>query len=72
MKNLWFNCSFLQTTSKPVQMMSMKQSLQVFHIEELQTIGLQLHYQNRDLSLLLLLPEAIDGLEQVDLSVCLV
>jgi serpin B len=50
----------------------MKQSLQVFHIEELQTIGLQLHYQNRDLSLLLLLPEAIDGLEQVDLSVCLV
>lgn len=58
-----------KTTSKPVQMMSMKQSLQVFHIEELQTIGLQLHYQNRDLSLLLLLPEAIDGLEQLERAI---
>ena len=50
----------------------MKESLQVFHIEELQTIGLQLHYQNRDLSLLLLLPEETDGLKQVDAPVCLI
>ncbi|CAO2636448.1 Serpin B10 [Lemmus lemmus] len=46
-----------KTTTKPVQMMSMKKDLQVFHIEELQTIGLELYYQNRDLSLFLLLPE---------------
>lgn len=51
--------------------MSMKRDLQVFHIEELQTKGLQLHYQNRDLSLFLLLPEEVNGLEQVDTSVSL-
>lgn len=66
-----FVVRFLQTMSKPVQMMSLKKNLQVFHIEELQTIGLQLYYQNRDLSLLLLLPEDVNGLEQVDTSVCL-
>ncbi|XP_051003160.1 serpin B10 [Acomys russatus] len=58
-----------KTTSKPVQMMSMKRELQVFHIEELQTIGLQLYYQNRDLSLLLLLPEDIGGLEQLEKAI---
>lgn len=52
-------------------MMSMKRDLQVFHIEELQTKGLQLHYQNHDLSLFLLLPEEVNGLEQVDTSVSL-
>lgn len=51
--------------------MSMKRDLQVFHIEELQTKGLQLHYQNHDLSLFLLLPEEVNGLEQVDTSVSL-
>ncbi|EGW10478.1 Serpin B10 [Cricetulus griseus] len=50
-------------------MMSMKRDLQVFHIEELQTIGLQLHYQNRDLSLLLLLPEDVNGLEQLERAI---
>ncbi|XP_055456130.1 serpin B10 [Psammomys obesus] len=58
-----------KTTSKPVQMMSMKKDLQVFHIEELQTIGLQLYYQNHDLSLLLLLPEDINGLEQLEKAI---
>lgn len=58
-----------KTTSKPVQMMSMKQSLQVFHIEELQTIGVQLHYQNREFSLLLLLPEEVDGLKQLERAI---
>lgn len=58
-----------KTTSKPVQMMSMKQSLQVFHIEELQTIGVQLHYQNREFSLLLLLPEEVEGLKQLERAI---
>lgn len=58
-----------KTTSKPVQMMSMKQSLQIFHIEELQTIGVQLHYQNREFSLLLLLPEEVDGLKQLERAI---
>ena len=60
----------LQTTSKPVQMMSMKEKLQVFYIESPQAIGLQLFYESRDLSLLILLPEDIDGLDQVKGSVC--
>lgn len=58
-----------KTTSKPVQMMSMKQSLKVFHIEELQTIGVQLHYQNREFSLFLLLPEEVDGLKQLERAI---
>ncbi|XP_037066923.1 serpin B10 isoform X2 [Peromyscus leucopus] len=58
-----------KTMSKPVQMMSLKKNLQVFHIEELQTIGLQLYYQNRDLSLLLLLPEDVNGLEQLERAI---
>ncbi|OWK01698.1 SERPINB10, partial [Cervus elaphus hippelaphus] len=33
-----------KTTSKPVQMMSMKEKLQVFYIESPQAIGLQLYY----------------------------
>ncbi|KAL6030718.1 hypothetical protein STEG23_011367 [Scotinomys teguina] len=58
-----------KTMSKPVQMMSMKKNLPVFHIEELQTIGLQLYYKNRDLSLLLLLPEDVNGLEQLERAI---
>ena len=54
-----------QTTSKPVQMMSMKEKLEVFHIEKPEAIGLQLFYESRDLSLLILLPEDISGLDQV-------
>ena len=45
--------------------MSMKTKLQAFHIEEPQATGLQLYYNSRDLSLLILLPEDIEGLDQV-------
>ncbi|XP_076992233.1 serpin B10 isoform X2 [Tamandua tetradactyla] len=56
-------------TSKPVQMMSMKEKLPVFHIETPQAKGLQLYYESRDLSLLILLPEDIDGLEQLEKAI---
>lgn len=46
-------------------MMSMKEKLQIFHIEKPQAIGLQLYYDSHDLSLLVLLPEDVDGLDQV-------
>ena len=49
--------------------MSMKEKLQVFHIEKPQAMGLQLYYESRALSLLILLPEDIEGLDQVP-SVC--
>uniref|UniRef100_A0A5F5PNC6 Serpin B10 n=3 Tax=Equus TaxID=9789 RepID=A0A5F5PNC6_HORSE len=58
-----------KTTSKPVQMMSMKQKLQVFHVENPQVIGLQLYYENRDLSLLILLPEDVGGLAQLEKAI---
>ena len=50
-------------------MMSMKEKLQVFYIESPQAMGLQLYYESRDLSLLILLPEDVDGLDQVKGSV---
>ncbi|NP_001164758.1 serpin B10 isoform X1 [Oryctolagus cuniculus] len=55
-----------KTTSKPVQMMSLKQELLIFHIQNPQATGLQLYYENRDLSLFILLPEDISGLEQLE------
>ncbi|XP_004703089.1 serpin B10 [Echinops telfairi] len=58
-----------KTTSKPVQMMSMKRTLPVFHIEQPQAMGLQLDYESRDLSLLLLLPEDVDGLAQLEKAI---
>ena len=64
-----FAAYILQITSKPVQMMSMKEKLQVFYIESPQAMGLQLYYESRDLSLLILLPENIGGLDQVKGSV---
>ncbi|XP_036101360.1 serpin B10 isoform X2 [Molossus molossus] len=55
-----------KTASKPVQMMSMREKLPVFHIEEPQATGLQLYYESRDLSLFILLPEDIGGLGQLE------
>lgn len=45
--------------------MWMKKKLPVFHIENPQAIGLQLYYESRALSLFILLPEDIGGLDQV-------
>nr|B4USX2.1 RecName: Full=Serpin B10 [Otolemur garnettii]ACG64313.1 serine proteinase inhibitor, clade B, member 10 (predicted) [Otolemur garnettii] len=58
-----------ETTSKPVQMMSMKEKLHVFHIEKPQATGLQLYYERRDVSLFILLPEDLGGLEQLEKAI---
>ncbi|XP_045383287.1 serpin B10 [Lemur catta] len=58
-----------KSTSKPVQMMYMKEKLQIFHIEKPQATGLQLYYESRDVSLLILLPEDISGLEQLEKAI---
>ncbi|XP_038381768.1 serpin B10 [Canis lupus baileyi] len=58
-----------KSTSKPVLMMSMKEKLQIFHIEKPQAIGLQLYYDSHDLSLLVLLPEDVDGLDQLERAI---
>ena len=49
-------------------MMSMKEKLPIFHIENPRATGLQLYYKSRDLSLFVLLPEDIGGLDQVTTS----
>ncbi|KAM6218308.1 serpin B10 [Rhynchocyon petersi] len=56
-------------TSKPVQMMSMKAKLPVAYIEEEKAKILQLYYESRDLSLLILLPEDVCGLEQLEKAI---
>lgn len=55
-----------KTTSKPVPMMFMKKKLEVFHIEKPPAMGLQLYYKNRDLSMFIILPEDICGLNQLE------
>ncbi|XP_039107826.1 serpin B10 [Hyaena hyaena] len=55
-----------KSISKPVQMMSVKTKLNVFCIPKPQAMGLQLYYNSRDLSLLILLPEDIEGLDQLE------
>ncbi|XP_049638039.1 serpin B10-like [Suncus etruscus] len=55
-----------KTTSKPVPMMFMKKKLEVFHIEKPPAMGLQLYYKNRDLSMFIILPENICGLNQLE------
>ncbi|XP_004579502.2 serpin B10 [Ochotona princeps] len=58
-----------KATSKPVQMMSMKQELRTFYIENPQAMGLQLYYENRDLSMFIILPENVNGLEQLEKTI---
>ncbi|KAJ8781097.1 hypothetical protein J1605_011462 [Eschrichtius robustus] len=64
-----FATYILQTTSKPVQMMSTKEKLQVFYIKKPQAKGLQLFYESHDLSLLILLPEDSSGLDQLEKAI---
>uniref|UniRef100_F7CGN7 Serpin B10 n=1 Tax=Monodelphis domestica TaxID=13616 RepID=F7CGN7_MONDO len=54
-----------QTTTKMVQMMSMKRNLQIFHIEKPEAKGIQLYYGNGDMSMFILLPDDINGLKEV-------
>ena len=49
-------------------MILMKEKLPIFQIEKSQAIGLQLCYKSHDLSLLILLPEDISGLDQLEKS----
>ncbi|XP_047382511.1 serpin B10 [Sciurus carolinensis] len=55
-----------KTTSKPVQMMSVKEKFQIFQIESPRATGLQLYYKGRDLSLIVLLPDDDSGLKQLE------
>lgn len=55
----------LQTTSKPVQMMSQLHSFPVTFPKDLPAKIVGIPYKNSDLSMFVLLPDDIDGLEKV-------
>lgn len=55
----------LQDTSKPVRMMTQRRSFSFAFLEDLQAKILGIPYRNSDLSMFVLLPDDIDGLEKV-------
>lgn len=58
----------LQNTSKPVQMMTQCSSFSFTLLEDLQAKIVGIPYKNSDLSMFVLLPNDIDGLEKVNLD----
>ncbi|KAM9225196.1 serpin B13-like isoform 1-T2 [Dugong dugon] len=60
-EQFWLN----KTTRKPVQMMKQRHSFNFTHLEDLQAKILGIPYKNNDLSMFLLLPDDIDGLEKI-------
>ncbi|XP_004379341.1 serpin B13 isoform X1 [Trichechus manatus latirostris] len=60
-EQFWLN----KTTSKPVQMMKQRHSFNFTYLEGLQAKILGIPYKNNDLSMFLLLPDDIDGLEKI-------
>ncbi|EPY82736.1 serpin B13 [Camelus ferus] len=56
---------FLQSTSKSVLMMTQHQSFSFMILEDLQAKILGIPYKNNDLSMFVLLPDDIDGLEKI-------
>ncbi|XP_020030886.1 serpin B13 isoform X2 [Castor canadensis] len=57
----WLN----KNTSKPVQMMAQRHSFSFSFLEDLQAKIVGIPYKNNDLSLFVLLPNDIDGLEKI-------
>ncbi|KAM4841139.1 serpin B13 [Thomomys bottae] len=60
-EEFWVN----KSTSKPVQMMAQRQVLSFISLEDLQAKIVGIPYKNNDLSLFVLLPNDIDGLEKI-------
>ncbi|XP_048219478.1 serpin B13-like [Perognathus longimembris pacificus] len=60
-EEFWVN----KNTSKPVQMMAQRQALSFTSLEDLQAKIVGIPYKNNDLSLFVLLPNDIDGLEKI-------
>ncbi|XP_074063377.1 serpin B10 [Macrotis lagotis] len=58
-----------QTTTKSVKMMSMKRKLKIFHIEKPEAKGIQLYYDNDDLSMFVVLPDDSNGLKELEKTV---
>lgn len=54
-----------QETSKPVQMMKQSAVFNYTSLEEVQAQVLEMPYKGKDLSMILLLPNEVDGLQKV-------
>lgn len=63
--------NLLQSTSKSVQMMTQSHSFSFTFLEDLQAKILGIPYKNNDLSMFVLLPNDIDGLEKVNAYISL-
>lgn len=66
--NVFISDYLLQNTSKPVQMMTQCSSFSFTLLEDLQAKIVGIPYKNNDLSMFVLLPNDIDGLEKVNLD----
>lgn len=64
--NVFISDYLLQNTSKPVQMMTQCSSFSFTLLEDLQAKIVGIPYKNNDLSMFVLLPNDIDGLEKVN------
>lgn len=67
--NVFTYAYLLQSTSKPVQMMTQCSSFSFTLLEDLQAKIVGIPYKNNDLSMFVLLPNDIDGLEKVNLGI---
>lgn len=57
--------TLLQDTSKPVQMMKQTDLFNFTSLEDMQVKILEIPYKGQELSMFLLLPNDVDGLQQV-------
>lgn len=64
--NNFVSVYLLKNTRKPVHMMAQCGSFSFTHLEDLQAKLVGIPYKNNDLSMFVLLPNDIDGLEKVN------
>ena len=57
--------NLLQDASKPVQMMKQTNSFNFMSLEDVQAKILEIPYKGSELSMMVLLPDEVDGLQEV-------
>ena len=61
----FLHMNLLQDTSKPVQMMKQTDSFNFVSLEDVQAKILEIPYKGEELSMMVLLPNKVDGLQKV-------
>jgi hypothetical protein len=62
--------NLLQDASKPVQMMKQTNSFNFMSLEDVQAKILEIPYKGSELSMMVLLPDEVDGLQEVKPGAC--